>query len=65
MLRTSTWQIKGVFSVQLSIPALILFGCAAVMASMGARRYRAGQKGRALFNLFMAAAMVIFGAGYL
>lgn len=49
----------------ISMPALVLFACAAVMTSMGARRYRAGQRGRALFNLFMAAAMAIFGAGYL
>ena len=45
--------------------ALILFCCAAVMAYMGGRRYRAGERGRALFDFFMAAAMAIFGAGYL
>ena len=46
------------------VSALILFSCAAVMAYMGTQRYRAGQRARALFNLFMAVCMVIFGMGY-
>lgn len=48
-----------------NMSALILFCCAAAMAYMGTRRYRAGERGRALFNFFMAAAMAIFGTGYL
>jgi hypothetical protein len=42
-----------------------MFCCAAVMGCMGVRRYRAGERGRAMFNFFMAAAMAVFGAGYL
>jgi hypothetical protein len=42
-----------------------MFSCAAVMGYMGVRRYRAGERGRALLNFFMAAAMFVFGAGYL
>jgi hypothetical protein len=42
-----------------------MFCCAAVMGCMGVRRYRAGEKGRAMFNFFMAAAMAAFGIGYL
>ena len=47
------------------IPAAVMFCCAAVMGYMGVRRYRAGERGRAMFNFFMTAAMAIFGAGYL
>jgi hypothetical protein len=32
---------------------------------MGTVRYRAGQSGRAMFDFFMAASMIIFGLGYL
>ena len=39
------------------IPALILFCCAAAMVLMAVRRFRAGQRGRALFNLMLAAFM--------
>ena len=49
----------------MNTPALVLFGCAVVMAYMGTRRYRAGQRGRAMFDFFMALSMVIFGMGYL
>ncbi len=47
------------------VPALILFGCAAVMAFMAVRRLRAGQGGRALFDLILAAFMAIFAWGHL
>ncbi|MDR1874478.1 MAG: hypothetical protein LBQ90_05645 [Synergistaceae bacterium] len=47
------------------IPAVILFFCAATMGFVGARRYRAGMKGRAMLDFFMAACMAIFGMGYL
>jgi hypothetical protein len=47
------------------VPAVVMFCCAAVMGYMGVRRYRAGERGRAMLNFFMAAAMFIFGAGYL
>jgi hypothetical protein len=47
------------------VPALILFACAFAMGYVGVIRYRAGQRGRAMFNFFMAASMIIFGLGYL
>ena len=47
------------------IPALILFCCAATMVLMAVRRFRAGQRGRALFNLMLAAFMAIFAWGHL
>jgi hypothetical protein len=47
------------------VPALILFACAFAMGYTGTLRYRSGQKGRAMFDFFMAASMVIFGLGYL
>ncbi|MDR2176227.1 MAG: hypothetical protein LBO82_09880 [Synergistaceae bacterium] len=49
----------------MTVSAGIMFSCAAVMGYMGVRRYRAGERGRALLNFFMAAAMFVFGAGYL
>ncbi|MDR3231340.1 MAG: hypothetical protein LBT65_07860 [Synergistaceae bacterium] len=45
--------------------AVVLFCCATAMAFAGGRRYRSGEKGRAMLDFFMAACMVIFGAGYL
>ena len=47
------------------IPALILFCCAAAMVLMAVRRFRAGQRGRALFKLMLAAFMAIFAWGHL
>lgn len=47
------------------VPAAVLFGCAAVMVVMAARRWRAGWRGRALLNLVMALFMAIFAWGYL
>ena len=47
------------------VPALILFCCAAAMLMMAGRRWQAGQKGRAAFNIFLAACMAIFAWGYL
>ena len=47
------------------LPALILFACAFAMGYLGTARYRAGQKGRALFNFFMAVSMLLFGLAYL
>jgi hypothetical protein len=47
------------------LPALILFACACVMGYMGTLRNRAGQRGRAMYNFFMAVAMVVFGLVYL
>lgn len=56
----------GAFEVLgIPIPALILFCCAAAMVLMAARRFRAGQRGRALFNLMLAAFMAIFAWGHL
>ena len=49
----------------MNITALVLFACALIMAGMGVTRYRAGQKGLALRDFFMAAVMAVFGAGYL
>jgi hypothetical protein len=48
-----------------TISAAVLFVCAAVMAFMGRQRYRAGMRGRALLDFFMAACMAIFGMGYM
>ncbi|MDR1731806.1 MAG: hypothetical protein LBR61_06880 [Synergistaceae bacterium] len=47
------------------ISAIILFVCALVMVFTGRQRFRAGQKGRAAFDFFMAACLAIFGLGYL
>jgi hypothetical protein len=47
------------------LPALILFACAFVMGYMGTVRCRAGQRGRATYDFFMAASMLIFGLVYL
>ncbi|MFC2593782.1 MAG: hypothetical protein ACFNW0_01815 [Fretibacterium sp.] len=52
-------------TMAIPIPAIILFFCAAAMTFMAARRLRAGQRGRALFNLLLAAFMTIFAWGYL
>jgi hypothetical protein len=49
----------------MAVSAVVMFCCAAVMGYMGVRRYRAGERGRAILNFFMAAAMAVFGAGYL
>ncbi|MDR2527394.1 MAG: hypothetical protein LBD04_00015 [Synergistaceae bacterium] len=49
----------------MNITTWVLFACALLMAGMGITRYRAGQKGLALRDFFMAAAMAVFGAGYL
>ena len=47
------------------LPALILFACSFVMGYMGTVRYRAGQRGRAMYDFFMAASMLVFGLAYL
>ncbi|MDR1978412.1 MAG: hypothetical protein LBQ42_06730 [Synergistaceae bacterium] len=47
------------------LPALVLFACALAMGYMGTVRYRAGQRGRGMFDFFMAASMIAFGLGYL
>ncbi|WP_299299589.1 hypothetical protein [uncultured Fretibacterium sp.] len=52
-------------TMAIPIPAAILFFCAAAMTFMAVRRLRAGQRGRALFNLLLAAFMAIFAWGYL
>ncbi len=51
--------------LEMPVPAAVLFGCAAVMVVMAVRRWRAGWRGRALFNLIMALFMTIFAWGYL
>lgn len=55
----------GTMTMAIPIPAAILFFCAAAMTFMAVRRLRAGQRGRALFNLLLAAFMAIFAWGYL
>ena len=52
-------------TMAIPIPAVILFFCAAAMTFMAVRRMRAGQRGRALFDLLLAAFMAIFAWGYL
>ncbi|MDR1621852.1 MAG: hypothetical protein LBS00_05710 [Synergistaceae bacterium] len=48
-----------------NLPVWILFACAFAMAYLGTVRYRAGQRGRAMYNFFMAASMIVFGLVYL
>lgn len=47
------------------VPALVLFCCSSVMMLMAMWRLRAGQRGRAVFNLMLAAFMAIFAWGHL
>jgi threonine/homoserine/homoserine lactone efflux protein len=56
-------QGRDVFVI--GVPSMVLFCCAAAMVFAGGRRYRSGERRRAMFDFFMAVCMAVFGMGFL